>query len=77
MPDAGAFEDEADAFGNSGCEDEPRQANLHPDDPANFFKLLAFLKIVLSHSISDEDIDQAEHLIRAYCTGLLHVSLFS
>jgi hypothetical protein len=76
--DAGAHHEEDDVFGKSDDEtNEPRQPNLHPQDPANFFKLSSFLKIVLAHTITDDDIDQAEGLIRAYCTELLHVSCFS
>jgi hypothetical protein len=76
VPDAGAMEVEDDLYANDKDEAEPAQANLHPDDPGNFFKLSEFLKIVLAHSITDEDIDRAETLIRAYCTELLHVSAY-
>jgi hypothetical protein len=76
VPDAGAMEVEDDLYANDKDDAEPAQANLHPDDPGNFFKLSEFLKIVLAHSITDKDIDQAETLIRAYCTELLHVSVY-
>jgi hypothetical protein len=76
IPDAGAQEDEDDVYDSHDNVEEPRQANLHPDDPANFFKLSKFLKIVLAHSITNDDINDAEGLIRSYCTELLHVSFF-
>jgi hypothetical protein len=76
IADAGAQEDEDDVYNGHANVEEPRQANLHPDDPANFFKLSKFLKIVLAHSITNDDIDNAEDLIRSYCTELLHVSFF-
>ncbi|TFY72264.1 hypothetical protein EVG20_g747 [Dentipellis fragilis] len=73
IPDAGAQETD-DIFGNSDDEgNEPIYPNLHPDDPSNFFKLSSFLKIVLSPTITDQAIDEAEHLIRAYCRELVHL----
>jgi hypothetical protein len=75
--DAGAQEEEDDIYGHGDDDnDEPRAANLHPQDPANFFKLSLFLKIVLAHSVTDSDIDQAEALIRSYCAELMHVCHF-
>jgi hypothetical protein len=75
--DAGAIENEDDIYVHSDKTPEPAQANLHPEDPSNFFKLAAFLKIVLAHSITDDDINSAEDLIRSYCTELLHVGKIS
>jgi hypothetical protein len=76
IPDSGALETEVDVY-DEGAEDdaipEPAHANLHPDDPKNFFKLSKFLKIAMAMSVTDQDIDEAETLIRAYTTELLHV----
>jgi hypothetical protein len=48
--------------------------SLHPEDPANFLKLSAALRILIQHQLSDEDLDEADQLIRDYCTELLNVS---
>jgi hypothetical protein len=58
---------------SEGGEPEPAHANLHPDDPGNFFKLSEFLKIVMAHSLTDADVDRAEVLISKYCLELKHV----
>ncbi|KAG2066534.1 hypothetical protein BDR04DRAFT_1121077 [Suillus decipiens] len=46
---------------------------LHPDDPANFLKLCIALRILIKCSLSDEDIDCADGLIREYNTELIHL----
>lgn len=56
-------------------EDDPNLPNLHPRDPSNFFKLSAALRLLLSHKITDGDIDQADKLLREYCLELSEVSL--
>lgn len=48
--------------------------SLHPDDPANFLKLCAALRILIRRKLSDDDISQAERLISQYCGELIHVS---
>ncbi|EPS99806.1 hypothetical protein FOMPIDRAFT_1030690 [Fomitopsis schrenkii] len=63
-----AWVDELDDEG-----DEPTHPNLHPDDPAHFFKLTRFLKLVLAVQVTDQSIDEAELLIREYGTNLLHL----
>ena len=71
--DCGAIETD-DIFGASDEEsDDPMHPNLHPDDPAHFFKLSHFLKLVLATTVTDNMIDEADTLIREYCTELLHV----
>ncbi|KAG1907550.1 uncharacterized protein F5891DRAFT_974250 [Suillus fuscotomentosus] len=47
--------------------------SLHPEDPANFLKLSAVLRILIKHQLSDEDLDEADQLIRDYCTELLNL----
>ncbi|KAF7372218.1 hypothetical protein MVEN_00081200 [Mycena venus] len=45
--------------------------NLHPDDPGNFLKLSAALSILQQETLWDADIDNADSLIREYCTELI------
>ncbi|KAI0282680.1 hypothetical protein BC826DRAFT_974159 [Russula brevipes] len=47
--------------------------SLDPDDPANFLKLCSALRILIRHRLNDSEIDQAEDLIRAYCTELIRL----
>jgi hypothetical protein len=46
---------------------------LHVDDPNNFLKLCAAIRILLRHQLTDANIDRAERLIREYCTELISV----
>ncbi len=46
---------------------------LHPDDPSNFLKLCAGIRILLRRRITDSDIDHADGLIQKYCTELISV----
>jgi len=46
---------------------------LHPNDPRNFLKLCAAIRILLRREFTGSDIDQAERLIREYCTELISV----
>ena len=46
---------------------------LHPDDPSNFLKLCAAIRILLRRRLTDSDIDCADRLIREYCTELISV----
>ena len=48
--------------------------SLHPDNPGNFLKLSAALRLLVRRQLTDTHIDRAEHLIREYCTELLLVS---
>ncbi|KAF5332890.1 hypothetical protein D9758_017886 [Tetrapyrgos nigripes] len=54
-------------------DDSQRQPNLHPDDPQNFFKLSAALKILLAYQLTKEDAQEADTLLRSYCMELLHL----
>jgi hypothetical protein len=63
-------------------EDDPIDAGdtqdkflLHPDDPNNFLKLCAAIRILLRRRLTDSDIDHADRLIRQYCTELIQVCL--
>jgi hypothetical protein len=51
--------------------------SLHPDDPTNFLRLSAALRLLVRRRLTDANIDHSEHLIREYCTELLPVSLGS
>lgn len=53
---------------------EDPKFSLHPDDPANFLKLSAALRILIQRKLSDDDIDRADTLIREYNVELIHVS---
>jgi hypothetical protein len=57
VPDAGAQEVDEDLYADGHDDQEDnRHANLHPDDPGNFFKLSHFLKISLAHSLTDKEL---------------------
>jgi len=47
---------------------------LHPDDPGNFLRLSAALRLLVRRRLTDTHIDHAEQLIREYCSELLPVS---
>ncbi|KAG2046041.1 hypothetical protein BDR06DRAFT_977775 [Suillus hirtellus] len=49
--------------------EEELKFGLHPDDPANFLKLSAALRILMRHTLSDADIDSADTLIQQYLYG--------
>ncbi|KAG1752356.1 uncharacterized protein EDB91DRAFT_1243135 [Suillus paluster] len=53
-------------------EEEPKFL-LHPDDPANFLKLCAALRILSKRTLCDQDVRQAEQLISEYTTELIHL----
>jgi hypothetical protein len=46
---------------------------LHPEDPTNFLKLCAALRVLIRRRITDSDIDTADRLLREYCTELIPV----
>lgn len=55
--------------------DNTAPPNLHPDDPANFLKLCAALKILVSpRAITEEELTLADNLIREYGLELTTVS---
>jgi len=49
--------------------------SLHSDDPANFLKLSMAICILIKHTIVDDDIDEADWLLREYNTKLIKVCL--
>jgi len=48
--------------------------SLNPRDPANFLKLASALNIFLAGTLTDNEIDQADKLIREYNVELIEVS---
>jgi hypothetical protein len=57
-------------------DDEDTPSGLHPDDPGNFLKLCQVLRILTSRKITDDQINQADQLLRSYCLELIKVSFF-
>lgn len=55
--------------------DEATPANLHPDDPANFLKLCRAIRILIKREINDADLEEADALIRQYCSELVKASI--
>jgi len=49
--------------------------SLHSDDPANFLKLSMAIRILIKRTIVDDDIDEADRLLREYNTELIKVCL--
>ncbi|KAG2036333.1 hypothetical protein BDR03DRAFT_1011868 [Suillus americanus] len=47
--------------------------SLHPDDPGNFLKLCAALRILVQHHLNDQQVDTVEQLIREYGAELIKV----
>ncbi|KAJ6517961.1 hypothetical protein C8R47DRAFT_1062533 [Mycena vitilis] len=68
----------ADSDDDEDSDEEEREArtppNLHPDDPGNFCKLSSAVKLLLSHPITDQQIDTSEQLLRSYCLELITLS---
>jgi hypothetical protein len=55
-------------------DDEDTPSGLHPDDPANFLKLCRALRLLMSRKITDQQINEADQLLRSYCLELIEVS---
>lgn len=49
--------------------------SLHSDDPANFLKLSMAIRILIKRTIVDDDIDEADRLLREYNIELIKVCL--
>ena len=49
--------------------------SLHPDDPAAFLSLAAFLNIFLAESVEEKKLQKADTLVRVYCKDLIRVSI--
>jgi hypothetical protein len=47
--------------------------SLHPDDPRNFLKLCSALRILIRRRLTDSSVNQADCLLREYCTELISV----
>ena len=45
--------------------------SLHPDDPAAFLSLAAFLNIFLAESVEEKKLQEADMLVRVYCKDLI------
>jgi hypothetical protein len=54
-------------------DDEDTPSGLHPDDPGNFLKLCQALRLLISRRITDQQINQADELLRSYCLELIKV----
>jgi hypothetical protein len=74
VPDTGNYDGDDDAFPDPAGK-EPVHASLHRDDPENFFKLSQFIKLIMAHSLTDDDVDKSETLIRSYCVQLIEVGV--
>jgi hypothetical protein len=46
---------------------------LNPNDPINFLKLCAAIRILLRRRFTDSEVDHADRLLREYCTELISV----
>jgi len=46
---------------------------LYPNDPSNFLKLSAAIRILLCCQFTDSDVNHTERLIREYCMELIPV----
>ncbi|KAK0470420.1 uncharacterized protein EV420DRAFT_1616565 [Desarmillaria tabescens] len=89
IPDAGAIEDASDdeyegdqaqkciRLGEKGQDllSDSILPNIHPRDPANFFKLSTALRLILVQKTRDKDIEEADRLLRDY--GLELIQLYS
>ena len=49
------------------------RCSLYPDNPWNFLKLCLALRILIRQHVTDSDIEQADCLLRDYCTKLILV----
>lgn len=47
--------------------------SLHPDDPAAFLKLAAFLNIFLAERVTEDQLQYANSLVQSYCKDLIRV----
>lgn len=54
-------------------EEEPIASCLHPDDIPHFLKLSRALQLLLRRDIAEFEVNEAEQLLRDYCTELISV----
>lgn len=59
-------EDRRLANGAQGSPSELPELRMHADDAQNFLRLATTLKIILSRSITDADLNRAEQLMSDY-----------
>jgi hypothetical protein len=77
--DAGAVSNSEDEYAyestseDGAHDDSTKPANLHPDDPANFAKLVTAIKLLLSAPLTDAQITEGDRLLRTYCWELVEV----
>ncbi len=57
-------------------DEDDSPTSLHPDDPANFLKLCKALRILFNRTLTKQDIDQADVLLRSYCSELVSVCIY-
>ncbi|KIO14438.1 hypothetical protein M404DRAFT_1009458 [Pisolithus tinctorius Marx 270] len=63
----------ADAPDENQQDDIDGKCILHPDDPPNFLKLCAAIRLLIGNSISDQEISAADAYLREYCTELIQL----
>ncbi|KAJ3500582.1 hypothetical protein NLJ89_g9730 [Agrocybe chaxingu] len=51
--------------------DEATPINLRPEDPGNFLKLCMAIQLLVQRRITEEDLKQADSLLRGYCAELV------
>ncbi|KAK0432003.1 hypothetical protein EV421DRAFT_1911298 [Armillaria borealis] len=56
---------------NSENDADPALPNIHPNDPANFFKLSAALQLILAQKTCNQDIEEADVLLQQYDLELI------
>ncbi|KAF8057435.1 hypothetical protein FPV67DRAFT_1677229 [Lyophyllum atratum] len=61
----------ADTTAEDEAIDNATPSNLHEDDPGNFLKLCTALKILVSRTITEHDLTNADRLLREYCLELV------
>ncbi|CDO71994.1 hypothetical protein BN946_scf184943.g29 [Trametes cinnabarina] len=77
--DAGACLDDEDSLwpgmddSDEDEDDSQRTSNLHERDLANFLKLCKALRLFLSDSITDQQLELADCLLREYCAELVEL----
>ncbi|KAL1936999.1 hypothetical protein VTO73DRAFT_2039 [Trametes versicolor] len=72
--DAGAVVDEDDdSWINEDDNDSTRGSQLHPRDLSNFLKLCAAVRLFLADRLNESQLDEADKLVREYCTELIEL----
>jgi hypothetical protein len=63
------------AGGESDGDDSDQPPCLHPDDPANFLLLSRALRILLARELTEDQVREADDLLRKYCSELVEVRI--